>query len=80
MAVKKYKRRSGWLPYFELACGTYFLYICWFAVETNNYLTLPFLSLFVGGYYWAGFATLWQEHKDRVRHDRQSRLEFETAR
>ena len=24
MAVKKYKRRSGWLPYFELACGTYF--------------------------------------------------------
>ena len=31
MAVKKYKRRSGWLPYFELACGTYFLYMCWFA-------------------------------------------------
>jgi cellulose synthase/poly-beta-1,6-N-acetylglucosamine synthase-like glycosyltransferase len=80
MAVKKYKRRSGWLPYLELACGTYFLYICWFAIETNNYLTLPFLSLFVGGYYWAGFATLWQEYKDRMRHDRQSRLEFETAR
>ena len=73
MAVKKYKRRSGWLPYLELACGTYLLYICWFAIETNNYLTLPFLSLFVGGYYWAGFATLWQEHKDRMRHDRQSR-------
>jgi cellulose synthase/poly-beta-1,6-N-acetylglucosamine synthase-like glycosyltransferase len=80
MAVKKYKRRSGWLPYLELACGTYFLYICWFAIETNNYMTLPFLSLFVGGYYWAGFATLWQEYKDRMRHDRQSRLEFETAR
>ena len=80
VAVKKYKRRSGWLPYLELACGTYFLYICWFAIESNNYLTLPFLSLFVSGYYWAGFATLWQEHKDRVRHDRQTRLEFETAR
>lgn len=79
MVVKKYKRRSGLLPYFELACGTYFLYICWFAIETGNYLTLPFLMLFVGGYYWAGFATLWQEHQDRMRHDRQSRLEFETA-
>jgi cellulose synthase/poly-beta-1,6-N-acetylglucosamine synthase-like glycosyltransferase len=80
MAVKKYKRRSGWLPYLELACGSYFLYICWFAIESANYLTLPFLTLFVSGYYWAGFATLWQEHKDRVRHDRQTRLEFETAR
>jgi cellulose synthase/poly-beta-1,6-N-acetylglucosamine synthase-like glycosyltransferase len=80
MVVKKYKRRSGMLPYLELACGTYFLYICWFAIETNNYLTLPFLSLFVGGYYWAGIATLWQEYQDRLRHDRQSRLEFETAR
>ena len=80
MAVKKYKRRSGMLPYFELACGCYFLYMCWFAIETNNYLTLPFLALFVGGYFWAGIATLWQEHQDRRRHDRQSRLEFETAR
>ena len=34
LAVKKYKRKSGWLPYFELACGTYFLYMCWFAIST----------------------------------------------
>jgi cellulose synthase/poly-beta-1,6-N-acetylglucosamine synthase-like glycosyltransferase len=80
MAVKKYKRRSGWLPYFELACGTYFLYMCWFAVSTFNYPTLPFLMLFVGGYYWAGFGTLYQEYQDRIRHYRQHRLEFETAR
>jgi len=45
MAVKKYKRRSGWLPYFELACGTWFLYMCWFAISTYNYPTLPFLML-----------------------------------
>ena len=79
MAVKKYKRRSGWLPYFEIACGTYFLYMCWFAIDTYNYLTLPFLALFVGGYYWVGFGTLYQEYKDQFRHNRQSRLEFETA-
>lgn len=80
MAVKKYKRKSGWLPYFELACGTYFLYMCWFAISTFNYPTLPFLSLFVCGYYWAGFSTLYQEYQDRLRYNRQTRLEFETAR
>jgi len=80
MAVKKYKRRSGWLPYFELACGTYFLNMCWFAITTYNYPTLPFLALFVGGYYWAGFGTLWQEYRDRLRYNRQRSLEFETAR
>jgi cellulose synthase/poly-beta-1,6-N-acetylglucosamine synthase-like glycosyltransferase len=80
LAVKKYKSRSGWLPYFELACGTYFLYMCWFAISTWNFPSLPFLSLFVGGYYWAGFGTLYQEYQDRARHNRQLALEFETAR
>jgi len=80
MSVKKYKRKSGWLPYFELACGTYFLYMCWYAIGTFNYPTLPFLLLFVGGYYWAGFGTLYQEYQDRLRYNRQHRLEFETAR
>jgi cellulose synthase/poly-beta-1,6-N-acetylglucosamine synthase-like glycosyltransferase len=79
-AVKKYKSRSGWLPYFELACGTYFLYMCWFAISTENYLTLPFLFLFVGGYYWAGFGTLYQEYQDRMRFLRQHKFAFETAR
>jgi cellulose synthase/poly-beta-1,6-N-acetylglucosamine synthase-like glycosyltransferase len=78
--VNKYKSRSGWLPYFELACGTYFVYMCWFAVSTSNYLTLPFLGLFVGGYYWVGFGTLYQEYQDRLRHNRQRQLAFETAR
>jgi len=80
MAVKKYKRRSGFLPYAEIAVGTYFLYMCWFAIETWNYLTVPFLILFVGGYYWAGFGTLYQEYQDRLRYYRQHSLEFETAR
>ena len=79
MAVKKYKSRSGWLPYFELACGTYFLYMCVFAISTYNFPSLPFLSLFVGGYYWAGFGTLYQEYQDRQRYNRQHKLAFETA-
>jgi cellulose synthase/poly-beta-1,6-N-acetylglucosamine synthase-like glycosyltransferase len=80
MAVKKYKRRSGLLPYAEIAVGGYFLYMCWFAIETYNYLSLPFLALFVGGYFWAGFGTLYQEYQDRLRYYRQHSLEYETAR
>ncbi len=62
----KYRRRSGWLPVIELAIGTYFLAMCGFAIEVNNYFCLPFLVLFVAGYYWAAFATLIQEYRDRM--------------
>ena len=33
---------------------------------TYNFLSIPFLSLFVFGYYWAGFTTLYQEHQSRL--------------
>src|SRR5579872_6018598 len=78
---KKYRRKSGWLPYVELAVGSYFLYMIFFAVDTYNYFAIPFLSLFVAGYYWAGFATLYQEHQGRLRwlRERQA-FQLETAR
>jgi cellulose synthase/poly-beta-1,6-N-acetylglucosamine synthase-like glycosyltransferase len=76
----KYRRRSGWLPYIELACGTYFLGMVIFAIDTFNFLTIPFLALFVAGYYWAGISTLYKEYQDRLRWMRQRNLEFETAR
>jgi len=38
-----------------------------FAIDVDNYFALPFLLLFVGGYYWAGFSTLIQEYRDRLR-------------
>jgi hypothetical protein len=69
------------LPYIEIAIGTYFLVMCVFAVTTQNYFGIPFLALFVAGYYWAGFATLYQEHRTRLEWLRQQRrLEFETVR
>jgi len=58
---KKYRSRSGWLPYIELAIGTYFLYMLSWAIDSRNYLALPFLVLFVSGYYWAAFATIYQD-------------------
>jgi len=66
-----YRRRSGWLPYAELAVGTAFLAITLYAAESFNYLAIPFLLLFVGGYYWAGFTTLWQEYQGKLAWQRQ---------
>ena len=50
----------------EIAVGTYFLGMIVFAITTYNFLSIPFLTLFVFGYYWAGFTTLYQEHQSRL--------------
>ena len=78
---KKYRPKSGWLPYIEIAVGSYFLYMIAFAIDTYNYLSIPFLALFVAGYYWAAFATLFQEHQSRLRWLRERRaFEIQSAR
>jgi hypothetical protein len=41
--------------------------MCVFAIDVYNFFCLPFLLLFVAGYYWAGFTTLIQEYRDRLR-------------
>jgi cellulose synthase/poly-beta-1,6-N-acetylglucosamine synthase-like glycosyltransferase len=74
-----YRRKTNWLPIIEIAIGTYFLAMMGFAIETYNFLALPFLALFVGGYYWAGFATLYQDFQGRLRWLRERRLELEAA-
>ena len=70
----QYRRRSGWLPYAELGVGTFFLGMTAFAIESYNFLAVPFLLLFVGGYYWAGFTTLHEEHQGKVAWQRQQAL------
>jgi cellulose synthase/poly-beta-1,6-N-acetylglucosamine synthase-like glycosyltransferase len=78
---KKYRPKSGWLPYIEIAVGSYFLYMIAFAIQTYNYFSIPFLALFTAGYYWAGFATLYQEYQSRLRWLRERRaFEMQTAR
>ena len=62
----RYRRRSGWLPYAELAVGSYFAYMVAFAIQTWNFAAVPFLLLFVAGYYWAGFSTLYQEWQGKL--------------
>jgi cellulose synthase/poly-beta-1,6-N-acetylglucosamine synthase-like glycosyltransferase len=75
----KYRRRSGWLPYAEIAAGSLFLAITVYALNSYNYLAAPFLLLFVGGYYWAGFTTLWQEYQGKLAFERQRELAADRA-
>src|SRR5580700_8554935 len=78
---ESYRRRSGWLPYAELAMGGYFAYVVAYAIETWNFLAIPFLMLFVVGYWWAGFTTLYQEYQGKLQwqRERAMALEKETA-
>jgi hypothetical protein len=70
----QYRRRSGWLPYAELAAGSAFLAIVVYAIQSYNYLAVPFLLLFVGGYFWAGVTTLWDEYQGKLAFERQRAL------
>jgi hypothetical protein len=77
----KYRSRSGWLPYIEIAIGFWFVYMIAFAIDTINFPAIPFLLLFVAGYWWAGLGTLWQEFQARVRwrRERAAAVAFEKS-
>src|SRR5205085_2094292 len=49
---QKYRRRLGIVPWLELLVGTYFLAMCAYAFTSGNYWTIPFLLLFVLGYWY----------------------------
>lgn len=56
----KYRKRLGWVPWVELLIGSYFALTVYYAVQNENYLTVPFLLLFVIGYWYTGLMSLLQ--------------------
>ncbi len=60
VGAKKYRKRLGWVPWLELAVGAYFALTVYYAVENENYITVPFLLLFVVGYWYTGLMSLLQ--------------------
>lgn len=64
--AQKYRRRLGWVPWIELAIGCYFMMTIIYAVSTQNYFTVPFLVLFVMGYWITGLMSLLEGRFDRV--------------
>ena len=58
--ASKYRRRLGWIPWVELLIGAYFALTVYYAVDNENYITVPFLVLFVVGYWCTGLMSLLQ--------------------
>jgi len=56
----KYRRRLGWVPWVELLIGTYFMAAVIYAATNENYITVPFLVLFVLGFWCTGLMSLLQ--------------------
>jgi cellulose synthase/poly-beta-1,6-N-acetylglucosamine synthase-like glycosyltransferase len=56
----KYRRRLGWVPWVEILIGSYFALTVYYAMVNENFITVPFLILFVVGYWYTGLMSLLQ--------------------
>ncbi len=63
--AKVYRKRLGIVPWIELAIGCYFAATVWYAITTENFFTVPFLLLFVLGYWYTGLLSLLQGRFER---------------
>ncbi len=63
--AQKYRKRLGVVPWIELAIGCYFAFTVWYACSSENYFTVPFLLLFVFGYWYTGLLSLLQGRFER---------------
>ncbi len=63
--AQKYRKRLGIIPWIELAIGCYFAFTVWYAITSENYFTVPFLMLFVFGYWYTGLLSLLQGRFER---------------
>ena len=66
-AKKKYHKRAGLMPYIEVLLGIYFAGAVVYSIQNTNYVTVPFLLLFVWGYLYTGVMSLAQTYVDRLR-------------
>src|ERR1700733_13451323 len=63
--AKVYRKRLGIVPGIELAIGCYFAWTIYYAISTENFFTVPFLMLFVFGYWYTGLLSLLQGRFER---------------
>ena len=63
----KYRRRTGWAPLIELGLGAIFFWVAIFAWQCSNFITIPFILLFVMGFWITGLASLLQGRFHRRR-------------
>ena len=65
--ASKYRKRLGIVPWIELLIGSYFALTIWYAVVNENFFTIPFLLLFVLGYWYTGLMSLLEGRFERLR-------------
>ena len=58
--LHRYRRPLGWVPWLELLIGGYFALTVYYAIVNENFITVPFLILFVLGYWYTGLMSLLQ--------------------
>jgi cellulose synthase/poly-beta-1,6-N-acetylglucosamine synthase-like glycosyltransferase len=63
---KKYLGRAGWISAVELSLAAYFLLNVVYSLTIENYLTTPFLMLFLMGYSYMGTMSLLQTPMRRL--------------
>src|ERR1700719_1667982 len=54
----KYRALKSTLPFAELAFGIYFTYFVWFAISHGQFLSVPFLLMFRGGFFYVALSSL----------------------
>ena len=64
---KTYRKSAGWMPFAEVTLGLYFAGAVFYALQNENYATVPFLLLFVWGYLYTGLMSLAQTYIERLR-------------
>jgi cellulose synthase/poly-beta-1,6-N-acetylglucosamine synthase-like glycosyltransferase len=64
---KSYRKRAGWMPFAEVGLGIYFAAAVAYAIQNENYATVPFFVLFVWGYLYTGLMSLGQTYLANLR-------------
>jgi cellulose synthase/poly-beta-1,6-N-acetylglucosamine synthase-like glycosyltransferase len=64
---KSYRKGAGFMPYAEILLGVYFAAAVVYAIQNENYATVPFFLLFVWGYLYTGLMSLVQTYAERLR-------------
>ena len=77
--ASKYRKRLGIVPWIELLIGSYFALTIWYAIVNENYFTVPFLLLFVLGYWYTGLMSLLEGRFERFRIGSQCRRSLAQA-
>src|SRR5712671_929415 len=54
----KYRALKSTLPFAELAFALYFSYFIWFAIVHQQFLSVPFLLMFQGGFFYVALSSL----------------------